>query len=836
MKRRNLKQFMATDAPDGSGPIAFGSVTERQTCFGSLAFGVAWAGGSDGFIQGARREPISSSGVHPSGGPCGGKAKGKEEGHAHAHFRLRQKATWPLLAAAALCPAVAIAQDDGGNKAQDEAKILDAVVVTSQKRVQNVQDVPISIQAFSLEALEDAGVNKVEDLALVTPGLTMTKQLLSNTPYIRGIGSPDSSPGAESPVSMYIDGVYVANPYGTVYSLSSIDRIEVLKGPQGTLFGRNATGGLVNVITRDPQQDRWIEGSFSFGNYETFGAKLYATTGIAENVAADIAISFSNQGKGFGRNLTNNSEINSREDSVIRTKWLITPSENTEIRFTADSSELKSSLGVIQAVYPGSLAADGALVFAGCVAGLGGDPSAPTAEEFAICQPIGAAGATRSPDGFYDSYQAAPGVFESETKGVSLRVDHRFGDLEFASISAYRESNVTGSFEQLTSRFPAVLIDVNQGYETFTQELQLQKQGERFGWIVGAFYLDDKSGFFPPDGLYVRGIFLGDVEQNITSPISTRSYAVFGETNFALTERTRLTTGLRWTRDERQIDNHVFVNGDLVAEISDSKSWSEPTWRVVLDHHLSDRTMVYGSYSRGFKSGNFPSASPGSPPVNPELIDAYEVGFKSTILDGGARLNGAMFFYDYSDMQVTRTSQGALVTENAAAAEVLGLEVDFVANLTANLSTRVGFSYLDTEYTEFKDAPVSTPNPSGLGGNVISALDVSGHPLARAPDYTFNVGFNYDVSLGIGEVSTGVNYAYNDGYSWEPAARIRQDAYGLLSAYAAWRSASGEWGLRLYGNNLTNEKYYSFVTEQEVVDAYAPAPPRTFGLEVSFEF
>ena len=733
-------------------------------------------------------------------------------------------------------------------------EMLEEIVVTAQKREQNLQDVPISIQAFSEDALRDSGVNKVEDLALVTPGLVMTKQLLSNTPYIRGVGNPDASVGSESPVSMYVDGVYMSTPNSAIYSFSSINRVEVLKGPQGTLFGRNATGGLVHIVTKKPDYETHVNGSISYGDYDNVGAKFYATTGVGEKVAADIAIVYQDQDEGYGKNLTTGEDIYRSDEFAVRSKWLITPTDDTEISISADYSEIETSHGVIQAVYPGSESAETALVFGGCLAALGSPPAAPTPAMLGTCQ--GAAANhqasnpnTVQPDDFYDSFQTNEGVYESDTWGVNLRIDQAFEDLDFASITGYRESSVRGQFEQMVSAQGLLEIDIDdQSVETFTQEIQLQKQAEDYGWIVGAFYLNDDSGFASPIGLDVHVLAVADpvsgapllfADQNIFATISTESFAVFGEFNYALTDQLRLTTGLRWTLDERELAQRsaTEIGGAVVATFEDNRSeeWDEMTWRLVLDYQLNEDTLLYASYSRGFKSGNFNSASLGTPPVDPEVIDAYEVGYKATLMDGAAQLNMATYFYDYQDLQVTRTLAGALVTENAAAAEILGFEADLVANLTDALSVRLGFSYIDSEYTDFPNAPVFTPTPF-LGGNSVGSADVSGNELARTPEYTFNIGGDYYIPLDSGQsINLGLNYAYNDGYNWEPSSRTVQDAYGLLGAYLSWKSADERYGVRLFGSNLTDEEYFSFVTSTAVTDNYSAAPPRTWGVEFSFE-
>ncbi|MET0984229.1 MAG: TonB-dependent receptor [Steroidobacteraceae bacterium] len=721
-----------------------------------------------------------------------------------------------------------------------ESTALEEIVVVAQRREENLQDVPISIQAFSEDALQNAGANNIAQLSTITPSLNMTQQLTSFTPSIRGVGSPDASAGQESTVATYVDGVYFAHANSSIFSFNNIDHVEVLKGPQGTLFGRNATGGLVHVITKDPTQETGFNGKMSYGDYDTVGAKLYGTTGITDSVSADLALFYQNQDKGWGDNLTTGADSERKKEKGVRTKWLITPSDDTEIRISADYAKLKTGQGIQKAVVPGSLGADGAIIFAGCVAQIGGDPTAPTLPQIGACQPVGAAAATRAPDDFYDTYADNKELMRSRTAGAAARIDHSFGALDFVSISAYRDTLVHDDFEQGGFPLPFVVIHINeQSHESFSQEFQLMSQMESWHWIVGAYFYDDESGFTGPEGISITGLATA-APQNIDALIKTKSYAAFGEATYSFTDDTHLTAGLRVTHDKRSIDQKIFISGTQVATGDDSKKWTEPTYRVVLDHQLVESTMVYGSYSRGFKSGNYNVTGnysvPGSGPVDPEFIDAYEVGTKSVLWDNRVQLNAAAYYYDVKDLQLARIEAGSLVTVNAASAEIKGFEMDFLANATDQLQVRGGFSYVDGEYKKFPNAPVFLPNPLGIGGNIQTAADLSGKKLARTPKITWNLGGTFTVPSSMGEFALGANYYYNDGFTWEPAGRIEQDSYDLVSAFVSWKDPTEHWGVRIYGENLTDEEYASFALEQALGDNYAAAAPRTYGVELSYDF
>jgi iron complex outermembrane recepter protein len=338
------------------------------------------------------------------------------------------KLSW--VAAGALVTATWLGMACVAHAGDANSDALQEVTVTAQRREQNLQDVPISVQAFSEAALLNAGVTDVYQLGTITPSLNMTQQLIAVTPSIRGVGSPDASVGQESPVATYVDGVYLANPNASIFQFNSVERIEVLKGPQGTLFGRNATGGLVQVITKDPSQVTSGEATASYGNYQDIGAKLYATTGITDSVAADISGIFQDQRQGWGRNLTTGTEDNLTEQWGVRSKWLIDAGDNTKVRVSADYAKLTSNVGIQKAILPGSVGGDGQVYFAGCVAQLGGNPAAPTPQQFAVCQPIAYAAATRAPPNWQDSYGAIPEYMESESAGIAARVDHGLGELQ----------------------------------------------------------------------------------------------------------------------------------------------------------------------------------------------------------------------------------------------------------------------------------------------------------------------------------------------------------------------------------------------------------------------
>jgi iron complex outermembrane recepter protein len=407
--------------------------------------------------------------------------------------------------------------------------------------------------------------------------------------------------------------------------------------------------------------------------------------------------------------------------------------------------------------------------------------------------------------------------------------------LDFVSISAYRDSSVYDDWEQ--GGFPLTIVGIHinkQGYKTFSQEFQLLSKSDRLQWIAGLYYYHDESGFVGPDGIQISGIAVNPSEM-ITALITTKSYAAYGDATYAITDKTDFTAGLRLTKDQRSISQQLYLAGALAADIAQEHQWTEPTYRAVLDHHFTDSTMGYLSYSRGFKSGNYNVTGIGTPAVNPEYIDAYEAGVKTSLADGRVQLNGAAYYYNYKDMQVSRIEAGSLVTVNAAAARIKGAEVDFLANATSHLQFRGGMAWMNSEYTDFQNAPVYVPNTL-LGGNELVTENLTGNELPRAPKFTGNLGATYTIRSPTGKFMIGVNDYYNAGFNWEPSGRIKQPSYNLVSAFLSWQSSNDRWLVRLHGENLTDVQYAAFALEQALGDGYASAAPRTYAVDVTLHF
>lgn len=695
---------------------------------------------------------------------------------------------------------------------------LEHIVVTAQRRTENLQDVPISVTAVTAESLAKSGIASTSELLNVVPGLTMSRAVKGGVPFIRGVGSQDTSAGNETAVATYVDGVYYMDVTGIMFPFNNVKSIEVLKGPQGTLFGRNATGGLINVITRDPQSDPHFEGSLGYGNYSTVETSLYATGG-SEIIAADLSVYAIRQDEGYGRNLLTAQDVNQRDEKAVRTKVVWTPTASDRLTFSADWASNKTDLGVSRNLLPGAYL-------------------------------IGGLTAEGTP---YDVGRSAvnPSVPEAETWGGYLRYEHEFDSMTFSILTAVHKNHVRFRYDSDLQPAQILQLDsINNSLTYQTEALLVGKTG-RFDWTAGVFLFDGYSDYRP---LAVRGANPA-ANTDLYARGDLTSAAPFGQVTYSLTDATRITAGVRYTIDERRLSqerkaapgNAAAVGTQLIARTGDV-TYREPTWRTALDHKFSDELLGYVSYTRGFKSGVFNLPDTAQPPAGPETIDAFEVGLKSELFDHTLRLNGAVFHYLYDDIQLARApnpgpgNPGGVGNQllNAAEGRVDGLEIEATAvprMSTGTLQLTAGLSVLDAKYESFVRGTATVPNAPAVGGNSSVTLDLSGNRMLRAPKWVANASADYSIPVAAGDLAFNVTYLHSDGYFWDADNRNVQDPYDLLNAQISYSFGSdNRYTMRAWGKNLTDEITYTYVLASSLGDLAAPAPPRTYGVTFDFEF
>ena len=735
---------------------------------------------------------------------------------------------------------------------ENEVKRIPVIVVTAQKREENLQSVPIAISAITAQSLADQGIRSTEDLAVAVGGLNVTRTTNATNFTLRGIGTQGGSTGQDSAIAMFVDGVYMPSMAGSTFALNNISRIEVLKGPQGTLYGRNATGGAVNVITKTPEEEFSVTGQLGYGDHATTEASAYVTGGFADGIAADLALYYRDQADGFGYNRIIDKDINKTSDLAIRSKLLAEITDSTTLTFAGDRSRTEGSWGIAYRPVPNSLLLDGTGY-----------------DEFV------AAG-----NGFYDSISEFEPAFEIENFGGSFKFEQDIGEnFTLTNILAYRGEKGAQRVEVDGTSLKIIDAPLFDEEEQLTEEIQLAYSGDKIQAIGGLFYMDAESRYDPFQivGAAILGQTGGATDHlQIESSQTTKSYAAFGQVTWEFMTDTNLTVGLRYTKDERDLHADQFLliganpepaTGDVprpsggfqvpIGTVDQSETFSKPTWRVALDRQFTPDFMGYASISRGFKSGVFNLTSPADAPAEPETLDAYEIGIKSTINDR-VRLNAATFFYEYENIQAFQVNGASTTLTNAATAEVYGVDFDFQAELGGGFSLTGSGAWLHHEYGEFPVATVSfleqpagAPDYAGytpgLGNYVFpncndaahsgqSYCSAAGNELVNTPDLTASLGVSHEMELGTGTLRSNISYSYNSGFNFAVDNREQQDAYGLVNAQIVWSGPDDQFNIRLWTRNLTDEQHLSSYNENGSGDIATPAPGQTYGASVGFKF
>jgi len=697
--------------------------------------------------------------------------------------------------------------------AQTDEYALEEVVVTAQRRSENLQNVPIAVTAITAETLQARGASNMTDMIAAVPSVTMASGSYLQ-PRIRGIGNTAVGPGFESGVAVYVDGVYQASPAANLFSLSNIDRMEVLKGPQGTLFGRNATGGVIQIITREPSETFDGKASFTAANYGDYSGDFYVTGGLAPGVAANFAAHTEFQGDGWGKNQFNNRDVyRVNHDIVLRSSLLLQPTDRTSMLITGDYENNDSTTGVAQKLVPGT-----GFPFPGLVR--------PTGNPWNIdsdVQPL--------------AHLLGGGISAKATQDLD------FGSL--VSITAYRRSQLHLTFDGDVSNVPLLAIDVVQPDRQFSEELQLTSNLDSpIKAVIGAFYFDASSAFDPSTGTlygFVQPVTpLGPISSAVSyDRLGTRSLAGYAQATAPIFDATNLTLGLRYTHERKNITDisqAAYIVGVPVPLATtfpnNSVTYNQPTWRVSLDHPFSPELMVYASYNRGFKSGGFNGQNPTDAPFLPEKLDAYEVGEKADLLDHHLRINAAAFYYNYTNIQVTRYVNSTQNFYNGAAAHVYGLDVDFEGRLTGGFTLSGGFTVLHDRFADFPNAIISTQVPTGI---IISTGSAKGNRLPFTADFSGTVAAAYHLPTQLGEASFDASYSYNDGYFAQPDNILRQPAYNLVAFGARLTFHNGLF-VRAWMRNALNTQMYGAQTAGTFNSAYALEAPRTYGVTVGGKF
>jgi iron complex outermembrane receptor protein len=720
----------------------------------------------------------------------------------------------PATAQTAVAPAAASEVDSGQ---------LQEIVVTAQRRSENSQKVPIAITAVGGAQLAARGITSVLDLGGSVPGLQFQNFSGIQLPFLRGVGATGSALGNESSVASYVDGIYFARVPSAFAELRNVQRVEVLKGPQGTLFGRNSTGGVINIVTKDPSHDTSMSGSLGYGRFNEVRGDVYATTGLGEKAAMDISVS-GKRSDGFGKNLTTDGHYGFGNGFLARSKLLLEPVNGTRFVLSGFYSWSKDS------------------------GQKGGFPGTKTGTVSAPNQVF-----DNSTTGYYNTV-SDDNYDKYKFWGTSLRAEQDLSFAKLISISAYSKLKERHDFEGDYGPRPDFVVPIKGKLDLFTQELQLaSKDTSALSWIAGAYYYHNKSNYY--DVHFVGPLLFGPAGLSAPAYQKARSFALFGQATYEILPKLKLTGGLRYTWDKTTADGYIAVFGVtptfFVADPPQSTDKSRKlTFRAAVDYQIDPNALVYASFSRGFKAATYNILTYSGAPNEPEKLDAYEVGFKTSLFDHRLQLNGAGFYYDITNPQVQLVRSGTIFFSNAGSAKVKGVELDAEAALGGGLTTRASATYLDSKYKKYgtrdangnivDGAPTSIPDLVNGGSIPAPSIIAAGKRTPLAAKLTLNVGFDYTVDTSIGKFVATADLYHNSGFFFEPDNFLHQKAYDLLNAQLRF-SPTDHYSIRVWGRNLLDKKYVIAATSQvsavhEAGYPFTPGSPITCGVAVDFNF
>jgi outer membrane receptor protein involved in Fe transport len=722
-----------------------------------------------------------------------------------SHFKVRLAFALVAIAGLLVSPERARAAD-----LDPASDALAEVVVVAQKRPENSQRIPISVESMSSEQLATSGVQTFQNLGAAVPGLTMLNVSGAISPRLRGVGTSTLEAGIEPAVATYVDGVYYAYSGDLTMDLSDIDRVTVLKGPQGTLFGRNATGGVIQIETRDPTRGFSADVSTSIDNYLTSRTDGYVSGGLTEDLSAGVSIQYIAQGLGWGTDLYDDTDTHKIDHAfTLRGKVVYDPNEATTVKLGADYSDRTGSVAANFRPFPG----------------------------YRVLFPVAQSSDPWDTDSYIHSYKSYRGG------GASAVIERDLGFATLASTSAFRDASTFIRFSPAATSVPSEDIHFPESSRQFTEELQLVSNTEgRLDWAAGMFYFASQAA---------QDAFTVDLHEPLAGPFdqiiipareAIDSVAGYSQGTYKITPSSRITVGARYTHQENVLHGSEYGvragGGDvpLVPQPNpDSISSEKPTWRLALDHDVSENTLGYVSYNRGGKSGGFNIRDPANPAFLPEQLDAYEVGLKSEASDHRVRIDTAAFDYEYKNIQISRYTDTAII-ENGARARIYGIDQDLTANVADAIQLRAGIEWLHARFLDFPDAQFTTPLP-GDQGAILRAGDASGKTIPYSPTFTGTLSVDYRLHTSAGNETLSLTDNYNSGFYGEPDNRLFQSSFHLLNASIAHRAANDRWSVRLYADNLLNKAVASQSSSLNVgyVADYSN-PPRIYGAAVRVNF
>jgi iron complex outermembrane recepter protein len=661
-----------------------------------------------------------------------------------------------------------------------EQRGLEEVVVTAQRREERLLDAPIAVSAFTAADLDRAAADDLSDISLLEPSLS-TNQVGTGgaNVFLRGVGNEIIGVGTDSSVAIYLDGVYLPRFTTALENFVDVERIEVVKGPQGTLYGRNATGGAINIITREPQAQPSLTTDVQLSNYRGRRVRLAAGVPLAEALSARISMIHS-QRDHYAYNPFLDQRLQG-EDLVAGNaslKW--TPTDDLEILLRYDRTR-DDALGV--------------------------------AAVKVVARPVVPVPA--------DSWQINSDMPDTKgelrSEGASLVARLNLGDVRLISQTAWRDFDTLLNIDTDGYQLPLNHFrNTTETSESFSQELRVLSTGQgAWEWMAGLFYFQEDAR----QNLNVFGLV------PIVGELDVAAWAAFGELSYRPTPRLELTAGLRYSHERK--DHLASVRGVVSPQSTGVKEWHALTPRFVASYDVAPQTLLYVSASRGFKSGGFNSVG-NEPAVDPEFLWSYETGLKSRVMDDRLQMELTAFFYDYADLQVRVVTPTIVINDNAAEARIKGVELATKWSPLDPLLLSVSLAYVDSEYVRYDTIDPATGVPA----------DLSGNRLVQSPELKLSGGAQYTWTLAeSAELMLRADYSRSGEYFFSQfnTPDVREDGYDLWNA--SLTLARGHWDFAFWGKNLGNELRYAQVFDTGGLGVRAwLAAPRTYGLRVGYRY
>jgi iron complex outermembrane receptor protein len=727
---------------------------------------------------------------------------------------------------------------------------IEEIIVTAQKRSESLQKIPMAVTAVTSAELQQSGIQDLQGAVALVPNLNLGQQLGMAKIALRGIGLENISAGAEGSIAFNVDGVFISRSIAALSSFYDVQQLEVLRGPQGTLYGRNATGGAVNITTREPTQDPSGYFDITGGNYGRVTTEGAVSGPIVPGLLAARVAFQSQDHDGYGTNIITGNKIDDLHTRAIRGTLLFTPTD----RLTVD----------VKADYFNQDDHSGGYHFLG-----GAGFSAPGVPITPLGLVLGGTVATNVRDISNEADPTNHATFWGTSGKITFDLG---GNTQISSLTAYRSTQYHMATD-LDSTSAVLAKEFQSEVDTqLSEELQLSGKSDRLDWLLGLYYFHEKDdGYqftpfnnvavgFPPPGTFVKGYLASGY-------IETDALAVFGQASYKIVDKLSLTLGARYS-SEKKTDHDAFAfdvftpyNGPYdfpaTTTLDRSKRWPSFTPRVALDYEALPDVLLYTSWSRGFKSGTY-NLGGLEPPVNPETVSAIEAGVKSSLFDRRLRLNLAGFHYDYKNLQIGKVVQAQLALENAAAATIYGLEAEMKAQLTSRFDIDANAAWLHARFDQYYSADPARPfgdghtfvdalgnylpNATAATPGAVPAFNLAGNSLSQAPNFTAFLGAQYHVPTEIGTLTLRGEVSWRDRVYFTPfnVNYVSQAANTKLNAFLNWDSPDEHWNGSLFVKNLTNKttvgnSLVSWVGVGFPVNGYLE-DPRTYGLRLGYKF